>query len=135
MNLEERITNAVMEKLNDGTVEQIVKDSVENAIKKSLEDTFSWSGAGKKMIDEKVGEVGGKEVRALNAEEFKKQLDDMMLDFTIVIVCHPNIISEVEKSGEQLPPNTKLVPNNAVEENECYVIKDRELKRVILRNG
>lgn len=57
MNLEERITNAVMEKLNDGTVEQIVKDSVENAIKKSLEDTFSWSGAGKKMIDEKVKEV------------------------------------------------------------------------------
>ena len=57
MNLEERIQNAVMEKLNDGTVEQIVKDSVESAIKKSLENTFSWSGAGKKMIDEKVKEV------------------------------------------------------------------------------
>lgn len=70
----------------------------------------------------------------MNAEEFKKQLDDMMLDFTIVIVCHPNIISELEKAGEQLPPNTKLVLNNGVEENKCYVIKDRELKRAILRN-
>ena len=70
----------------------------------------------------------------MNAEEFKKQLDDMMIDFTDVIICHPNIISELEKLGEQLPPNTKLVPNNAVEENECYVIKDRELKRAILRN-
>ena len=69
----------------------------------------------------------------MNAEEFKKQLDDMMLDFTVVIICHPNIINELEKSGEQLPPNTKLVPNNAVEENKCYVIKDRELKRSILR--
>lgn len=69
----------------------------------------------------------------MKAEEFKKQLDNMMLDFTIVIVCHPNIIRELEKSGEQLPPNTRLVPNNAVEENKCYVIKDRELKRVILR--
>ena len=57
MNLEERIQNAVMEKLNDGTVEQIVKGSVESAIKKSLDDFFSWSGAGKKMIDEKVEEV------------------------------------------------------------------------------
>ena len=69
----------------------------------------------------------------MKAEEFKKQLDNMMLDFTNVIVCHPNIIRELEKSGEQLPPNTRLVPNNAVEENKCYVIKDRELKRVILR--
>lgn len=69
----------------------------------------------------------------MNAEEFKKQLDDMMLDFTVVIICHPNIIRELEKSGEQLPPNTKLVPNNAVEENKCCVIKDRELKRTILR--
>ncbi len=33
MNLEERIQNAVMEKLNDGTVEQIVKGSVESAIR------------------------------------------------------------------------------------------------------
>lgn len=70
----------------------------------------------------------------MNAEEFKKQLDDMMIDFTNVIICHPNIISELEKSGEQLPPNTRLVPNNAVDENKCYVIKDRELKRVILRS-
>lgn len=69
----------------------------------------------------------------MNAEEFKKQLDNMMLDFTIVIVCHPNIIRELEKSGEQLPPNTRLVPNNAVEENKCYVINDRKLKRAILR--
>lgn len=70
----------------------------------------------------------------MNAEEFKKKLDDMILDFTIVIVCHPNIISELEKSEEQLPQNTKLIPNRFVDENKCYVIKDRELKRVILRN-
>lgn len=70
----------------------------------------------------------------MNAEEFKKQLDDMMLDSAGVVICHPNIISELEKSGEQLPPNTKLIPNRFVDENKCYVIKDRELKRVILRN-
>ena len=35
MNLEERITNAVMEKLNDGTVEELVKKNVESAINKS----------------------------------------------------------------------------------------------------
>ena len=70
----------------------------------------------------------------MNAEEFKKKLDDVMLDLTVVVICHPNIISELEKSGEQLPPNTKLIPNRFVDENKCYVIKDRELKRVILRN-
>lgn len=42
MNLEERITNAVMEKLTDGTVEELVKKNVESAINKSLNDLSMW---------------------------------------------------------------------------------------------
>ena len=80
MNLEERITNAVMEKLNDGTVEQIVKDSVENAIKKSLEDTFSWSGAGKKMIDEKVKEVIVPVIERHDFNQYIVKLDSILTE-------------------------------------------------------
>ena len=80
MNLEERIQNAVMEKLNDGTVEQIVKDSVENAIKKSLEDTFSWSGAGKKMIDEKVEEVIVPVIERHDFNQYIVKLDSILTE-------------------------------------------------------
>ena len=80
MNLEERITNAVMEKLNDGTVEQIVKDSVESAIKKSLDDLFSWSGAGKKLIDEKVKEVIVPVIERHDFNQYIVKLDSILTE-------------------------------------------------------
>lgn len=80
MNLEERITNAVMEKLNDGTVEQIVKNSVESAIKKSLDDLFSWSGAGKKMIDEKVEEVIVPVIERHDFNQYIVKLDSILTE-------------------------------------------------------
>ena len=80
MNLEERIQNAVMEKLNDGTVEQIVKGSVESAIKKSLDDFFSWSGAGKKMIDEKVKEVIVPVIERHDFNQYIVKLDSILTE-------------------------------------------------------
>ena len=80
MNLEERMQNAVMDKLNDGTVEQIVKDSVESAIKKSLEDTFSWSGAGKKLIDEKVKEVIIPVIERHDFNQYMVKLDSILTE-------------------------------------------------------
>ena len=80
MNLEERIQNAVMEKLNDGTVEQIVKGSVESAIKKSLDDLFSWSGAGKKMIDEKVEEVIVPVIERHDFNQYIVKLDSILTE-------------------------------------------------------
>ena len=80
MNLEERIQNAVMEKLNDGTVEQIVKGSVESAIKKSLDDLFSWSGAGKKMIDEKVKEVIVPVIERHDFNQYIVKLDSILTE-------------------------------------------------------
>ena len=80
MNLEERIQNAVMEKLNDGTVEQIVKGSVESAIKKSLDDLFSWRGAGKKMIDEKVEEVIVPVIERHDFNQYIVKLDSILTE-------------------------------------------------------
>ena len=80
MNLEERIQNAVMEKLNDGTVEQIVKVSVETAIKKSLDDLFLWGGEGRKMIDEKVKEVIVPVIERHNFNQYIVKLDSVLTE-------------------------------------------------------
>ena len=80
MNLEERITNAVMEKLTDGTVEELVKKNVESAINKSLDDLFSWSGAGKKMIDEKVKEVIVPVIERHDFNQYIVKLDSVLTE-------------------------------------------------------
>lgn len=125
MNLEERITNAVMEKLNDGTVEQIVKDSVENAIKKSLEDTFSWSGAGKKMIDEKVKEVIIPVIERHNFNRYIVKLDSILTE-----IINQTSLAENEKILENfkslmVDPDMKVIKLSDIFKKYCqYVAHD-----------
>ena len=125
MNLEERITNAVMEKLNDGTVEQIVKDSVENAIKKSLEDTFSWSGAGKKMIYEKVKEVIVPVIERHDFNQYIVKLDSILTD-----IINQTSLAENEKILENfkslmVEPDMKVIKLSDIFKKYCeYVAHD-----------
>ena len=125
MNLEERITNAVMEKLNDGTVEQIVKDSVESAIKKSLEDTFSWSGAGKKLIDEKVKEVIIPVIERHDFNQYIVKLDSVLTD-----IINQTSLAENEKILENfkvlmLEPDMKVIKLSGIFKKYCeYVAHD-----------
>lgn len=56
-NFEQRIADAVTRKLSDGTVEKIIEQKIEKAVSDALEDIFKWNGAGKKLIEDKLGEV------------------------------------------------------------------------------
>ena len=125
MNLEERITNAVMEKLNDGTVEQIIKGSVESAIKKSLDDLFSWSGAGKKMIDEKVEEVI---VPVIERHDFNQYI--VKLDSVLTEIINQTSLAENEKILENfkslmVEPDMKVIKLSDIFKKYCeYVAHD-----------
>ena len=125
MNLEERIQNAVMEKLNDGTVEQIVKDSVKSAIKKSLEDTFSWSGAGKKLIDQKVKEVI---IPVIERHDFNQYI--VKLDSVLTEIINQTSLAENEKILENfkslmVEPDMKVIKLSDIFKKYCeYVAHD-----------
>ena len=125
MNLEERITNAVMEKLNDGTVEQIVKVSVETAIKKSLDDLFSWSGAGKKMIDEKVKEAI---IPVIERHDFNQYI--VKLDSVLTEIINHTSLAENEKILENfkslmVEPDMKVIKLSDIFKKYCeYVAHD-----------
>lgn len=54
---EQRIAEAVNEKLNDGTVEKLIEQYIEKAVSQSLDGIFGYSGSGKKMIQSKLDEV------------------------------------------------------------------------------
>ena len=125
MNLEERITNAVMEKLNDGTVEQIVKVSVETAIKKSLDDLFSWSGAGKKMIDEKVKEVIIPVIERHDFNQYIVKLDSILTEIINQTSLADN--KEILENFKALmvEPGEKVIKLSTIFQKYCeYVAHD-----------
>ena len=125
MNLEERIQNAVMEKLNDGTVEQIVKVSMETAIKKSLDDLFSWSGAGKKLIDEKVKEAI---IPVIERHDFNQYI--VKLDSVLTEIINHTSLAENEKILENfkslmVEPDMKVIKLSDIFKKYCeYVAHD-----------
>ena len=125
MNLEERIQNAVMEKLNDGTVEQIVKGSVESAIKKSLDDLFSWSGAGKKMIDEKVEEVIVPVIERHDFNQYIVKLDSILTEIINQTSLADN--KEILENFKELmvEPGEKVIKLSTIFQKYCeYVAHD-----------
>lgn len=125
MNLEERIQSAVMQKLNDGTVEQIVKGSVESAIKKSLEDAFSWSGAGKKMIDEKVKEVI---IPVIERHDFNRYI--VKLDSILTEIINQTSLADNKEILENfkalmVEPGEKVIKLSTIFQKYCeYVAHD-----------
>ena len=125
MNLEERITNAVMEKMTDGTVEELVKKNVERAINKSLDDLFSWGGAGKKMIDEKVKEVI---VPVIERHDFNQYI--VKLDSVLTEIINQTSLAENEKILENfkalmIEPDMKVIKLSDIFEKYCkYVAHD-----------
>lgn len=127
MNLEERITNAVMDKLTDGTVEKLVKQNIESAINRSLDDLFSWSGAGKKMIDEKVKEVI---VPVIERHDFNKYI--VKLDSVLTEIINQTSLAENKEILENfkslmVEPNVKVIKLSEIFEKYCeYVARDVE---------
>lgn len=125
MNLEERITNAVMEKLTDGTVEELVKKNMESAINKSLDNLFSWSGAGKKMIDEKVKEVIVPVIERHNFNQYIVKLDSVLTE-----IINQTSLAENEKILENfkalmVEPDMKVIKLSDIFEKYCeYVAHD-----------
>ena len=125
MNLEERITNAVAQKLTDGTVEELVKKNVESAINKSLDDLFSWSGAGKKMIDEKVKEVI---VPVIERHDFNQYI--VKLDSVLTEIINQTSLAENEKILENfkalmIEPEIKVIKLSDIFKKYCeYVAHD-----------
>ena len=125
MNLEKRITNAVMEKMTDGTVEELVKKNVESAINKSLDDLFSWSGAGKKMIDEKVKEVIVPAIEHHNFNQYIVKLDSVLTE----IINNTSLVENKEIlenfKSLMIEPDMKVIKLSDIFEKYCkYVAHD-----------
>ena len=100
---EQRIAEAVNEKLNDGTVEKLIEQHIEKAVSQSLDGIFGYSGSGRKMIQSKLDEVM---VPVIENHDFNKY-----------IVKLDNVLSEIIN-------NTSLKDNKVVLENFKRLMKE-----------
>ncbi|MDR7856030.1 hypothetical protein [Tissierella sp.] len=57
MNLENSIKDVITKKIEDGIIEKVIAEELEKVIRKSLDDLFSYGGAAKKVIKEKIESV------------------------------------------------------------------------------
>lgn len=108
---EQRIAEAVNEKLNDGTVEKLIEQYIEKAVSQSLNGIFGYSGSGRKMIQSKLDEVM---VPVIENHDFNKY-----------IVKLDNVLTEIIN-------NTNLKDNKNILDNFSELMKEPEMKEIKL---
>lgn len=110
-NFEQKIINAVNEKLNDGTVERLVSQYMEKGVSDALSNVFSYGGEGKKLIEKKLNETM---VPAIEKHDFNQYLTKL-----------DTVLTEIVNA-------TNLADNKEILENFKGLMKEPEMKEIKL---
>ena len=110
-NFEQKIINAVNEKLNDGTVEKLVSQYIEKGVSDALSSLFSYSGEGKKLIEKKLNETIVPVIEEHDFNQYLTKLD--------------TVLTEIVNA-------TNLVDNKEILENFKGLMKEPETKEIKL---
>ena len=118
-NFEQKILNAVSEKLHDGTVEKLVQQYIEKGVSKVLEDLFSWNGEGKRLIEKKLSEVM---VPAIERHEFNQYL--IKLDSVLTEIINATVLVDNRKILENfkelmIEPNRREIKLSEIFSRYC----------------
>ena len=108
---EQKIAEAVNEKLNDGTVERLVEQCIEKGVSDALEGVFSWNGEGRKLIEGKLDEAIVPVIERHDFNQYLTKLD--------------SVLTEIVNS-------TTLADNKKILENFKGLMKEPETKEVKL---
>lgn len=110
-NFEQKIINAVNEKLNDGTVEKLIGQYIEKGVSETLSNMFSYGGDGKKLIEKKLSEVI---VPAIEIHDFNRYLTKL-----------DTVLTEIVNS-------TSLADNKEILENFMGLMREPGVKEIKL---
>lgn len=119
---EQRIAEAVNEKLNDGTVEKLIEQYIEKAVSQSLDGIFGYSGSGKKMIQSKLDEVMIPVIEKHDFNQYIVKLDSVLTE----IINNTNLkdnkdILEKFKGLMKEPNKEEIKLSEIFEEYKKYV--------------
>ena len=108
---EQKIMDAVTEKLNDGTVEKLVGQYIEKGVSDALGSIFSYGGKGRGLIEEKLRETI---VPAIEGHDFNKYLTKLDTVLTEIVGM------------------TSIADNKEILGNFKELMKEPELKEIKL---
>lgn len=108
---EQKIIDAVNEKLNDGTVERLIEEKLEKGISEALDGVFGYRGDVKEVIEAKIKETMTPVIERHNFNQYMVKLDS----------CLTEIIN-----------STNLAENKKVLENFQHLMKEPDYKEIKL---
>lgn len=119
---EQRIAEAVNEKLNDGTVEKLIEQYIEKAVSQSLDGIFGYRGSGKEMIQSKLDEVMIPVIEKHDFNQYVVKLDSVLTE----IINNTNLkdnkdILENFKGLMKKPNKEEINLSDVFEEYKKYV--------------
>lgn len=76
--IEQRITDAVTEKLNDGTLETIIAKKTEEALNDAIKSIFGYSGKGKELLEKKLESLMVPAIEKYDFGEYVQKLDFLL---------------------------------------------------------
>ncbi len=112
---DQRIADAVTEKLNDGTVEKLVEQYIEKGISEALKEVFSWSGEGKKLIEKKLNETI---VPVIECHDFNQYLTK--LDATLTEIVNATVLADNKKILENFKELMKEPESKEIKLSEIF---------------
>lgn len=117
--LEQKIIDAVNEKLNDGTVEKLVSQYVEKGINDALSALFSYGGDGKKLIEKKLEEVMIPAIERHDFNQYLIKLDSVLTELVNATVIADN--REILENFKELmkEPVTEEIKLSEIFERYC----------------
>ena len=122
---EQRIAEAVNEKLNDGTVEKLIEQYIEKAVSQSLDGIFGYSGSGKKMIQSKLDEVMIPVIEKHDFNQYIVKLDSVLTEIINNTSLKDNKdILENFKGLMKEPNKEEINLSDIFEEYKKYVAKN-----------
>ena len=120
--LEQRIVDAVNEKLNDGTVEKLIEQYIEKAVSQSLDGIFGYSGSGRKMIQSKLDEVMVPVIENHDFNKYTVKLDSVLTEIINNTSLKDNkVILENFKRLMKEPNKEEINLSDVFEEYKKYV--------------
>ncbi len=116
---EQKIANAVNEKLNDGTVERLVEKYIEKGVSDALSNVFSYGGEGKKLLEKKFNEII---IPVIERHDFNRYL--IKLDAVLTEIVEMTSLSDnkeiLENFGELMrQPEIKEINLSEVFKHYC----------------
>ncbi len=121
-NLENSIKDCITNELEKGIIEKVITEKLEECIKSSLKDLFSWNGAIKKVVEEKVEGVIVPYLESYDYSKYIMKLDYVLTDILKTTTFEHKEILDNFKELMSIDTNIKSIKVSEIFNKWCEYV-------------